>query len=164
MKDVIFNYNFDLERIIKSSKKKSNFRKGTEKNVEANYILDNFAKNNLGKDVDITKKDLQNSTIKTVETTKTTITKTDGTKMKRSKVVKYYVMSRKEQLQIIRQVTEYMHVKNKKTMNRTTSYLEQKDLIEEGILFDNGELNREHPLVKKLIPVEKKSKKDKTTK
>lgn len=166
MKEVIYDYNFDLERIIKQSKKKSKFKKGIEKSIEANYILDNFAKINLGKKEDIkkenikeettihsiTKNDLQNSTVRTTEKSNTKITKTDGTKIRRKKVIKYYIMSKKEELQIIRQTTEYLQINKDKTMSRTTSYLEQSDLIEEGILMDNGELNKEHPLVKKLIP------------
>lgn len=176
MKDVIYDYNFDLERVIKNSKRKSKFKEGTEKNIEAKYILDNFAKNNLVENLEITnkdsqdkknieetiatitKKDLQNATIKTTETTNTTITKTDGTKIKSKKVVKYYIMPKKEQLQIIRQITEYLYINGKKTMNRTTSYLEQEDLISEGIILESGKLNREHPLVKKLIPEKKKTK------
>lgn len=176
MKDVIYDYNFDLERVIKQSKKESNFKKGTEKNIEAKYILDNFAKNNLAGNLDVTKKDsdeksieetkltitekdLQNSTIKTIEKSNTQVTKTDGTKIKRKKVVKYYIIPKKEQLQIIRQITEYLYINGNKTMNRTTSYLEKEDIIEEGILFDDGKLNEEHPLVKKLIPKKKKDKK-----
>lgn len=164
MKEVIFDYNFDLERTIKQSKTKNNYKGAKEAYIGANYILDNFAKNNLGEYLDVTKKELQKATIKTTEKTNTTITRTDGKKIKRRKVVKYYVMPKKDELQIIRQITEYMIANGKKTMNRTTSYLEQADLIEEGILYDNGELNREHPLVKKLIPKEKKSKKQKATK
>lgn len=176
MKEVIYDYNFDLERVIKQSKKKSKFKRGIEKSIEAKYILDNFIKNNLGKKEDvqkenvqektnveetmleITEKDLQKATIKTTEKTNTQITKTDGTKITRKKVVKYYVMSKKEKFQIIRQITEYMCINKDKTMNRTTSYLEQADLIEEGILYDSGELNMSHPLVKKLIPKKKKMK------
>lgn len=159
MKEVIFDYNFDLKRTIKQSKKQGHFKGGEEAYIGANYILDNFVKNNLGEDFKITKKDLQKAKEKIVESTKTTITKLDGTKTTKRKVVKYFVMTPKETFKILRQVTEYINTNGHKTMNRTTSYLEQEDLISEGIIFEDGILNIEHPLVKKLIPKKKKDKK-----
>ncbi len=158
MKEVIYDYNFDLTTTIKDSKKKSRFKSKTEKNIQANYILDNFIKHNLGEDFEITKKDLQKAKEKVVESTKTTTTRLDGTKTTKRKVVKYFVMTPKDKFKILRQVTEYVNTNGIKTMNRTTSYLEQEDLIEEGIIFEDDILNQEHPLVKKLIPKKKKTK------
>ncbi len=158
MKEVIFDNNFDLERTIKESKKNSKFKKGIEKKIQANYILDNFAKHNLGEDYEITKEDLQKAKEKIVEDTKTTTTRLDGTKTKKRKVVKYFVMTPMDKFKILRQVTEYINVNGIKTMTRTTSYLEQQDLVEEGLIYEDDVLNMSHPLVKKLIPKKKRTK------
>lgn len=158
MKEVIFDYNFDLERIIKQSKKEGHLKSKKEAYIGSNYILDNFVKNNLDEDFKITKKDLQNAKEKIVETTNSTTTKLDGRIITKRKVVKYFVMTPKETFKILRQVTEYINSNGYKTMNRTTSYLEEIDLMNERIILENGNLNEKHPLVKKLIPKKKKRK------
>lgn len=152
MKEVIFDYNFDLERTIKQSKKQGRLKRKKEAYISANYILDNFTKNNLDEDFKITKIDLQKAKEKIVETTKTTRTKLDGIKITTRKVVKYYIMTQKETFKILKQVTEYINTNGIKTINRTTSYLEEADLMNEKIILKNGNLNKKHPLVKKLIP------------
>lgn len=159
MKEVIYDYNFDLERTIKQSKKEGHSKRKKEAYISANYILDNFTKNNLNEDFKITKKDLQKAKEKIVETTNSTTTKLDGTIITKRKVVKYFVMTPKEKFKILRQVTEYINDDGYKTMNRTTSYLEDTDLMDEGIILENGYLNETHPLVKKLIHKTKKDKK-----
>lgn len=164
MKELNIKYDIDLGRIIKCSKKKTKCNRKDEKIIEANYILESLAQNELAQGgIEATKEDLQGAISKTVETAKTKIKKADGTKISRRKVIKQYYMAPKEKLEIIRQVTEYIYKNGNKQFTRNTSVLETKDMIREGILTEDGKLNRRHTLVKKLLP-EKKSNRIRTAK
>lgn len=164
MKELNIKYDIDLERTIKRSKKKTKCNRKDEKIIEANYILESLAQNELAQGgIEATKEDLQGAISKTVETAKIKIKKADGTNISRRKVIKQYYMAPKEKLEIIRQVTEYIYKNGNKQFTRNTSVLETKDMIREGILTEDGKLNRRHTLVKKLLP-EKRSNRIRTAK
>lgn len=156
MKELNIKYDFDLGRTIKSSKKKTKCNKKDEAIIEANYILESFAQNELAQEgIEATKEDLQRVIPKTVEIAKTKIKKADGTNISRKKVVKQYYMAPKEKLEIIRQVTEYICKNGSKQFIRSTSVLETQDMIREELLTEDGKLNPKNRLVKKLLPAKK---------
>ena len=155
MKEI--NIEVNLGKVIKDSKKKISGTKRDEGIIDANYILESFAQNELSQEgIVATKDDLQNAISKTVETAKTKVKKADGTTVSRRKVVKQYYMTTKEKLEIIRQVTECICKNGKKQFIRNTYVLELQDMIREGILTETGSLNKKNGIVKKLLPETRK--------
>lgn len=147
MKEVDLNYIFDLERVIKKSNKNYFTKKGEEKKTEANYIIDSFAK-----EISVEPKKLKKAKIKTTEILITTSKKNSNPKNTRKRVTKDYIMTEKEKLHIIRQITLISKIKGLKEISRSIEIFEEEDLIRLGYLKEEGSLNYEHPVVKKLVP------------
>ena len=99
MKEVDLNYVFDLERVIKKTNKIYLSNKKNEEKLEAHYILDTFAKK-----VGINAETIKNAKIKTTEMIYTNTKELKKPRTKKRRVVKYFVISEKNKLEIIKQI------------------------------------------------------------
>lgn len=146
---------FDLEKVIKKSKKRVINKRKWDKMAETNYIIEKFIKES---GLNITKKDLQNAIIRTSEKTKSQKTNTNGLTLQGTKETKDFYMLSKLKLIAIKQCTLYVKSNHDKKVMRDISVLNENDLINEQLLTEDLYLNEENPIVKKLITKNKQKK------
>lgn len=141
MKEAEIDYVFDLEKVID----KSNQEIETESKIEANYILDTFAKNN-GLEFSKLKKAIVKKTESTYKKEKTISEPKKTTK----RIVKYFIMPEKDKLEIIKQIIVILKQKGNKEVFRAIEIFEEEDLIKMGYLTNVGKTNYSNPNLKKL--------------
>lgn len=139
---------FDLEKVIKKSRKKVINKRQWDKKAEINYILESFIKESGLK---IKRRDLQNALIRTSEKTKSKKSNTNGLTLQGKKETKDFYMMLKENIIVIKQSTLYVKSNYERKVMRDISILDTNDLITEELLTEEGFINYENPIVKKLM-------------
>lgn len=150
MIDVGLNYTIDLARVINKSNTYTTTQKEKEDKLEANYIVDTFAKDN-----GLESEALKDAKIVKVETENQTIKKINEPKVKRRRVVKYIVLPYINKLEIIKQITLEIKTKGNREIFRDIKIFENEDLLKLGYLNEDETINYNNPLVKKIVPKNK---------
>lgn len=129
---------FDLKKIIKVK---------TNKN---DYIIDIILNEIKKYNPNFKSYLLNDAVIKTVETRKTKILDNHNRKKNTKKVIRYYHMRDKEKLYILKEVITTIKF-YEKLKYKNLYILEDKDLINEGYLYEDGKINEYNKIIKKLI-------------
>lgn len=91
-------------------------------------------------ELNINENDLKNCDVLEIATKKDKITLKDGNKAKRKKVTDYIVINKNQKLKIIRQITKNIKRGFYKSVETKIELLNDKDLLNEGLITENGKL------------------------
>lgn len=122
---------------------------------ELSYELNSFLYTIHDNELDLTLNDLKKAAVLDDKEEKEIYYLCDGngTKVNRKKVVSYIGVSKKEKLIIFKQIANHFHYENKtmKDSNLIELYLlDNRSMIDEGFLKEDGSLDKNNSLVKKL--------------
>ena len=132
---------FDLEKVINATF----IELDTEKRRQADYILTTFAEKY---DLDVNL--LRQAVIKVVELYNVKTKKINQKKQKSKKVIKYFIMTEKDKLNILKEITIITKVGMNKTITRDIKILEPQDLVNLGYTTPEGKICYTNPAIKKL--------------
>lgn len=90
--------------------------------------------------LDLDKKDIENCDVLEIENNKDEVTLKNGKRATRKKVIDYIVINKNKKLKIIRQMTKEIKNKFYKEKETKIEFLNDRDLINEGLITEDGKL------------------------